>query len=146
MRKTLDVTIMAGTSETNRDHGKVFRITEMPAAHAERWAGRALRALARSGVPLPDDIEQAGMAELASVGFRALAGVDDATFDSLMDEIMGCVSVKEPKLIRDLTEDDIEEVSTRLTLRLEVFQLITGFSLAAVRQRLAAVGTIDQAA
>jgi len=146
MRKTLDVTIMAGTPDTNRDHGKVFRITEMPAAHAERWAGRALRALARSGVPLPDDIEQAGMAELASVGFRALAGVDDTTFDSLMEEIIACVSVKEPKLIRDLTEDDIEEVSTRLTLRLEVFQLITGFSLAAVRQRLAAVGTIEQAA
>lgn len=145
MRKTLDVTI-TGSPASNRDAGKVFRITEMPAAHAERWAGRALRALARSGVPLPDDIEQAGMAELASVGFRALAGVEDATFDSLMDEIMGCVSVKEPKLIRDLTEDDIEEVSTRLTLRLEVFQLITGFSLAAVRQRLAAVGTIDQAA
>ncbi len=145
MRKTLDVTI-TGSPASNRDAGKVFRITEMPAAHAERWAGRALRALARSGVPLPDDIEQAGMAELASVGFRALAGVDDATFDSLMDDIMGCVSVKEPKLIRDLTEDDIEEVSTRLTLRLEVFQLITGFSLAAVRQRLAAVGTIDQAA
>ncbi len=146
MRKTLDVTVMAGTSETNRDHGKVFHLTEMPAAHAERWAGRALRALARSGVPLPDDIEQAGMAELASVGFRALAGVDDATFDSLMEEIMGCVSVKEPKLIRDLTEDDIEEVSTRLTLRLEVFQLITGFSLAAVRQRLAAVGTAEATA
>jgi len=146
MRKTLDVTIMAGTPDTNRDHGRVFRITEMPAAHAERWAGRALRALARSGVPLPDDIEQAGMAELASVGFRALAGVEDATFDSLMDEIMGCVSVKEPKLIRDLTEDDIEEVSTRLTLRLEVFQLITGFSLTAVRQRLAAVGTAEATA
>jgi len=145
MRKTLDVTIM-GSPDSNRDAGKVFHLTEMSAAHAERWAGRALRALARSGVPLPDDIEQAGMAELASVGFRALAGVDDATFDSLMDEIMGCVSVKEKALVRALTDDDIEEVSTRLTLRLEVFQLITGFSLTAVRQRLAAVGTAEATA
>jgi len=146
MRKTLVVTITAGTADTNRDYNKQFLLTEMDSDQAERWASRALRAVARSGVPLPDDIEQAGMAELASVGFRALGGVEDTTFDSLMDQIMACVKIKEPALVRDLTKDDIEEVATRFTLRLEVFKLHTGFSLAAVRQRLAAVGTIDQAA
>lgn len=131
-RKEVDVTITAD----GRDKGKTFRLTEMSASQAERWASRAFRALAKSNTEVPTDVENAGIAELAVFGFKALSGVDDATFDSLMDDIMKCVTVKETALVRALTEDDIEEISTRLKLKMEVFQLITGFSLAGLTSKL----------
>lgn len=136
-RKTLDVTITGAPD--NRDAGKTFHLTEMSASQAERWASRAFRALARGKVDFPADIEGAGIAELAQFGLKALSGVDDDTFDGLMSEVMSCVQIRERAGIRSLTDDDIEEVSTRLKLRAEVFQLCTGFSLTAAKSRLAAV-------
>src|SRR6185312_7551249 len=59
------------TSE-GRDKGKQFIITEMPALRAERWAFRALLALAHSGVQLPEGAADGGMAVLASAGLQAL--------------------------------------------------------------------------
>ena len=134
MRKTKDVTIEA----EGRDKGKTFRLTEMSAAQAEKWAVRAFQGLAKSGVALPDDFESAGLAGIAVLGFQALGGMDYSLVEPLMDEMMGCVQIKEPALVRALIGDDIEEIRTRLLLRAEVFELITGFSLAAVRSRAAA--------
>lgn len=127
-RKVATVTI---TSE-GRDKGKVFQLTEMSATQGEKWAARALLALAHAKVDIPTNIEDAGMAGMAIVGLQALAGAAYSEVEPLMDEMMGCIAyIPEPgkPFVRALEEDDIEEVSTRLQLKAEVFALHTGFSL-----------------
>lgn len=106
----------------------------MSAAKAERWATRALLAVARSGVDMPDGAAEAGMATLAVIGLRALSFISFEEAEPLLDEMMECVQIipdpeKNPNFVRQLVEDDIEEVSTRLYLRAEVFELHTGFSM-----------------
>lgn len=125
-----------------RDKGKIFYITEMPASQAERWAMRAILALAKSGVDLPEDIASLGMGGLAAVGVRALAGLRYEDAGPLLDEMMSCVQyTPDPAkrhfhrpLIENGTEgDDIEEVITRVELRREVLELHMGFSLPGAR-------------
>ena len=127
MRKEAVITIEAN----GRDQGKVFHLKEMPASQAERWAMRALLALVRSGVELPDDVASAGMAGVAALGLKAFSGVKFEEIEPLLVEMMECVKAipdpSKPKMIRDLVETDIEEISTRLRLRAEVFALHTGF-------------------
>lgn len=119
-----------------RDTGKFFLLTEMPASQAERWAQRALMAMAKSGVEMPDDFANTGVAGIATIGIKALAGMPFNEAGPLLDEMMACVqfipSPAEANLARPLIEDDIEEVSTRLSLRSEVIELHTGFSIAGV--------------
>jgi hypothetical protein len=118
-----------------RDQGKKFRLTEMPASRAEAWATRLLLCLAKSGVDLPPNIGDLGMAGVAFVGVRALAGVSWADAKPLLDEMFECVTAlpdpNHPSVFRPLVENDIEEVTTRLRLRDEVLILHTGFSVAA---------------
>ncbi|HEX7687348.1 MAG TPA: hypothetical protein VF453_06565 [Burkholderiaceae bacterium] len=118
-----------------RDKGKVFKLTEMPAAQAERWAIRAFLALANAGVDLPEDVATSGMAGIAVVGIRALGKLKWADAEPLLDEMMLCVSAcPQPDnrtVVTGLFPDSIEEISTRLRLRKEVFLLHTGFSLPA---------------
>ncbi|KWO55873.1 hypothetical protein [Burkholderia territorii] len=127
MRKTLTYTVTAN----GRDKGKVFQLTEMPADAAEKWAIRALLAIGRAGVDLPPGIENEGIAAIARVGFGALMRIDFADAEPLLDEMMACVQIQpnpaDPRIVRALIADDIEEVSTRVTLRREVFRLHTGF-------------------
>jgi hypothetical protein len=50
----------------------------------------------------------------------------------LMQEMMACVQIQpgpDPKIIRRMIPDDIEEVATRLRLRDEVINLHLGFSV-----------------
>ena len=145
MRKTKNVVIPPDATGTpddqkNRDAGKVYIITEMPASQAERWAFRAFQALARSGVDLPENTSGAGMAGLAHIGLQALSTIPYNEANDLMDEMFSCVKImrnKETPLIGyDLMEEDVEEVRTRVILRTEVFELHTGFSMAGVRQSL----------
>lgn len=120
----------------NRDSGKRFRIREMSALRAEKWASRALLALARSGAQLPENIGNAGMAGLAVAGLKALQNLDWETVEPLLDEMMTCVSVmpdeKQPEhdrpLVMGMPEgDDIEELSTYIELRQKIFELHTNF-------------------
>lgn len=128
-RKTCDITI----SEEGRDQGKTFQIREMAALKAERWAMRALIAVGKSGVDLPDGIAASGgMRSLALLGIQAIMRMDFADAEPLLDEMLECIFVKpnpkDPSVIRPLmVEDDIEEVSTLLRLRQEVLELHTGF-------------------
>lgn len=128
-RKTASVTITA----EGRDHGKVFLLTEMPASQAERWATRALLALGRSGTPIDDDVKNSGMAGIAVYGLRAFAAVGFEDIDPLLTEMMDCVQfvpdASKPTVVRDLIEDDIQEVATRVFLRSEVVALHLGFSI-----------------
>jgi hypothetical protein len=131
MRKTLTVTIDA----PGRDQGKAFVLREMPASQAEKWAARAFLALAKSGVEVPDNIAAAGLSGVAAMGIKAFGGMSFRDAEPLLDEMFGCVShipdPARPAVVRALIEDDIEEVATRLKLRLELFRLHMDFSVAA---------------
>ncbi|MGJ4855506.1 hypothetical protein ACN6KF_001452 [Labrys sp. La1] len=128
MRKTSDVTI----TEDGRDQGKTFQIREMSALKAERWAMRALIAVGKSGVDLPEGFASGGMRSLAIVGVQAIMRMDFADAEPLLDEMLDCIAVKpdpkRPEVVRPLmVDEDIEEVSTLLRLRQEVLELHTSF-------------------
>lgn len=134
MRKTKLIKIAA----EGRDKGKLFIVSEKSAAEAEWWATRALLALGKAGADL-GDTESLGMQKLATIGLTSLMKVDPLDLRPLLDEIMGCVQIitdpnnvdyARPLMINSTTgEDDIEELSTYVRLRSEVFELHTGFSI-----------------
>ena len=128
MRKTAKVTIDAA----GRDKGKVFILTEMPVSRIEKWATRAILALAKAGVEVPD--MGGGLASIAAAGIMSLAKLSFDDAEPLMDEMMTCVTImpdpKRPSVTRTLVEDDIEELGTRIRLRTEVLNLHMGFSVA----------------
>lgn len=130
MRRELQYKVTA----ENRDNGKVFLIKEMPAAKAERWAIKAFLAMAKNGIELPEGVEFSGMAGIAKAGITLFTKIPFEDADELMAEMMGCVSIipnpNKPDITRAIDEEDIEEVSTRLMLRKEVFFLHVGFSQA----------------
>lgn len=128
--------IFTPTDGRDKENGMQFKITEMAAAQAERWAMRAIMAIMKSGMEeLPDDFEKNGMAGLAQLGIRAISGLDWSTAEPLLDEMMSCVTVigdpSKPQITRPLLDSDIEEVQTRLKLRLEVLKLHVDFTATA---------------
>lgn len=141
-RKTKFFTVPQGLDGFNRDDGKVFFLTEMPALQAEKWALRAFLALAKAGVDIPENIENLGFAGMAMVGLASLGGVDFAEAEPLLDELLGCVlfvpDPAKPDIRRGdfIQAGDIEEVPTFLLLRKEVFELHSNFSQLAARWAL----------
>lgn len=136
MRKT---EIFVATSE--RDKGKRFVITEMPALKAERWALRALLALTHAGAELPEDT-QPGFAALAVAGFQAMRKLKFEELQPLLDEMMGCVSIipdpknielTRPLVANEMEGDDIEDVVTIWEIRDKIFRLHADFFLDAKR-------------
>lgn len=131
-----------------RDQGKIFVLKEMPAEQAEKWAGRAILALAKSGVEVPDDVAAAGLAGVASVGIKAFGGIAWDMAEPLLDEMFTCVTIQpnvdKPQITRRLVEDDIEEVATRLKIRIALFELHTGFSVPAIKSITALAGQSGQ--
>lgn len=127
MRKTRVVTIEA----EGRDKGKMFQLTEMSAAQAERWALRAFFALMNTGVEIPPDIAEAGMAGIASMGLQALGKLPYEAAEPLLEDMWACVQIipdpSKKTIARFVMDEDIEEVGTRIFLRKEVFDLHTGF-------------------
>lgn len=134
-RKSATITI----DLPGRDIGKVFLLTEMSAMKAEKWAARALLVLARSNMQIPEGITSAGMAGIAVIGIHALAGVEFAQAEPLLDEMLQCVEfipdAARPMVKRHLMEDDIEEVRTYVRLREEVLSLHVGFSIGELRSQ-----------
>ena len=139
MRKSAKIRIGA---EGKRDEGKLFLVTEMSAVAAERWGRRAFQALAKSGLDVPDEIANGGLAQIASFGFRAIAAASTDEVDWLMEQLMGCVEfvpdptkpeIKRGGVGQALFDSDIEEYATRLRLQAEAFEISLGFSMAAVR-------------
>lgn len=137
-RKTKVVKI----DDNNRDKGKVFVITEMGALRIEKWAWRAFLALTKSGVEVSPDLQSSGMRGIMTLGLKALAtGIAFEDAEPLMDELLDCVKIMpnpaDPSVVRELVfdlenpdGDDIQEASTLLKLRAEVFNLHVDFSLA----------------
>lgn len=135
--------VIAPRAEGNRDAGKHFLITEMPAAQAEKWAYRAVLLIKGSGERIPDNVSGLGMVGIAILGLNVfLRGtIRPEDLDPLMDEMMTCVRmIRDPRYPDVATEivsdDDIEEVRTRLWLRSEVIRIHTGFSPAAALSKL----------
>lgn len=130
-RNTMQYTI----TDDNRDNGKTFLITEMPAAQAEAWAMRAILALMAGDVELPEGIEKEGMAGLAKLGIKALAGLQWEAAKPLLSEMFECIQFMpdktKPDLLNPAVDLVIEEVMTRVKLRGEVWALHTGFSVTA---------------
>jgi hypothetical protein len=122
-------------TDDGRDKGKRFLITEMSAEKAEEWGVRALGAMIRAGVDLPDLVMASGMAGVVSVGFMALFAAPFAELKPLLDELLACVEscAEDPKseVRTKVFENDIEEPRTLLLLRMEAFELCAGFSVAA---------------
>jgi len=127
-RKTINYTVQ----EQGRDQGKVFVLTEMPASRAESWAMRALLALMKGNADIPDDFELSGMAGMAEFGLRSISKLDWSVAEPLLEEMWLCVRImpdpSKPHIIRNLIEEDIEEIQTRMKLRMEIWELHVGFS------------------
>lgn len=150
MRKHVVIKIEA----EGRDQGKSFLIVEKSAYDAERWATRALMALGRSGIDVPQEAMQAGALGLLLVGIEAFKRMPFEDAEPLLDEMLTCIAfVPDPDkidpnsgrplsrpLLRgdDFNDGDIADVATLLTLRTEVLQVHLGFSLAATLSNLAA--------
>ena len=136
-RKTKTVIIKGGSN--NRDNNKQFFLTEMPAEEAEWWALRVLFALGKANPKFSEMFDiTGGMGALASAAgaqelAKALVSVNPFDIKPMLDEMLRCVQIirdpKHPEFASALLPDDIEEITTRLKLRGEVFYLHVGFSL-----------------
>ena len=133
MRKSITVTI----SSEGRDKGKTFVVKEMSADQGERWAMRALLALTNAGVQLPDGAAEAGMAGIAAAGIEALGKLQFAAVEPLLEEMWECVQYQPPDVkgkklpTQNIFSGDgsqIEEIATRMQLRMEVLKLHVNFS------------------
>lgn len=126
-RKITNVTIEAD----GRDQGKRFIISEMPASRAEKWAMRLAFAVMGAGVDVPDGFGKNGMADIASFGMKALGKIPFDVAEPLLDELMACVQIapnpQDPTVSRPLIESDVEEIPTRLKLRMETLKLHIDF-------------------
>ena len=132
MRKTAMIAIDA----EGRDKGKVFLIEEMSAYDAEKWAWAVVAKLGATGIDIGELGDQ-GMAGLARMGIEAFFRMPPEDSWDLSERLMSCVMIlphaTDKTVKRALTGDDIEETSTRLRLKWEVFSLHTGFSVPGVR-------------
>lgn len=141
MRKTKTVTITA----EGEDKGKTFLITRMSAWAQEDWALRAVLAMGRAGITVPDGAMQAGMIGLMSIGFSSMLRVSFEDGRALLSELNACIAyVPDPHktdpstglpMTRPLSygdqfnDGDIVEMNTLLELRKEVAELHLGFSM-----------------
>jgi len=128
-------------NRANRDAGKYYLLTEMPAAKAEKWAIRAFMALSRSGVEVPTGIASLGIVGVFMVGFQAFRYASFVEIEPLMDEMMTCIkAMPDPQnqnKSRALVDTDTMEIQTRWDLRKEILELHAGFTMAELASMLA---------
>lgn len=127
MRKSINYVV----TDTGRDNGKTYVLTEMSADKAEKWAMRALLAMVNSGYDVPQSALSGGFGGLVEVGFKGLFSIRWDLLEPLMDEMMQCVQFMPnratPHVIRPLFDGDIEEVLTLPKLRWEILKLHADF-------------------
>ena len=126
-----------------RDNGKVFRITEMRAAQAEKWGWRMLLALNRAGGEIPQNVQNLGMVGVAILGINTFlrGNIKFEELEPLFDEMMECVqAVLDPKkhseVAMKIPLDHVQDARTIAWLRSEVLRVHTGFSPAAALSAL----------
>jgi hypothetical protein len=134
MRREVDHTAVFG-----RDKGKKFKITEMNAFDAFDWGTRALLAMAKSGVDIPDNIIEQGMAGVAVVALRTVGGLEFMVLKDLRNQLISCLTIYtgQGTHTRALVgQDDIEEPQTIYELCKAVLEHHLGFSIAEGLSRL----------
>lgn len=136
--------------EGSRDRGKLFKLTEMPAAKAEKWAYRLMLAYSRGGGEIPQNIAGQGMVGVAIVGINTFlrGNILFSDIEPLLDEMFECITfvydAARQDLARALLEDDIADAQTRMWLRSEVIRLHVNFSIAeALWRLLSAIMTLE---
>lgn len=121
MRKTKTITI----EDNNRDKGKTFVITEMDAEKAEYLAFCVLHEIAL--IEGKDETENTGLAGLFEKGMEGIFKIPPDRAKPIFDALMSCVKIKMESIERNLVASDIEEITTRMRLKMEVFRLHTDF-------------------
>lgn len=132
-RKDIIVTVPAWGE---RDAGKMFKISEWPAATIERWGLRMVIVLKGTTAQIPEEFAPLGPIAVAIRGINSFlaSDVDPDKLIPLLDQLLECVEIIRDKTRPDIATpivsgDDIEEVVTRGWLRSEVLRLHTNFSL-----------------
>lgn len=143
MRESVVVRVPSFPGTRDRDKGKLFRITEWSAAKAENWGMRMMLAANSGAGELPLNLSGIGMEGIAIIGINAFlrGAVAPGTLIPLLDELLECVKIirdpKRPDVVTDIvSDDDVEEVATRMWLRGEVLSLHLGFSVGAALSAL----------
>lgn len=141
MRKTETYTVQKG-DRPNRDVGKTFLLTEMPARKAEKFAVRVMQALGSSGVEINKEFAGLGMIGVFLMAYQTLMKADFILLEPLMDEMLvECVQVLVDGNARKLMSpdyDDFDEVETIFAVRKKVIELHAGFTFADVLSKLKA--------
>jgi hypothetical protein len=129
-------TTLYPVTDEGRDKGKKFLITEMDADKAEAWATRILFALMKANVELPENFSGMGAAGLAELGLKAIGSLTWESAKPLLDEMMEGIEIhpdpKHPQVKRAIMPEDMEEITTRLKIRVEVWKLNLGFLQAVI--------------
>jgi hypothetical protein len=142
MRESAIVRIPDFPGTRNRDIGKIFKLTEWPAAKAENWAFRMMLSANKGAGELPLNLAGIGMEGIAILGINTFlrGNIDPGMLIPLLDELLECVQYArdkaKPEIIDKLQESDIEEVATRMWLRGEVLALHLNFSVSAALSAL----------
>ena len=120
-------------TEDNRDKGKVFILTEMPGEQGELWAIQAAYLIEQAGMDVKPE-EREGMAGLASlerrhghsIGF--LRAIQDPSLEAMWQYVQyePAPSLPPQPLIKG-EACQIEEISTRLQIRMAFMRMHLGF-------------------
>jgi hypothetical protein len=118
--------------EKNRDKGKKFIITAMSTYDTEMIALKIIFHLMNTDAKLPENVDEMGFSELAEFGIDAFRKLDFEKVKPILDEMWDkCLLFKpsENAPARPLVYDgsDIQEVSTRIKLRMEIIKLHKDF-------------------
>ena len=119
----------------NRDKGKQFKIVEMSALQAERFATKIILAIANSGAEIEGNDTQ-GIEALQLLQKIGLAGIMKLKYDQaepLLEDLISCCSFVDKKTKTSVSlnssnvDSIIEEISTLFKIRFEAFGLVFGF-------------------
>jgi hypothetical protein len=131
-----------------RDANKLFLLTEMSAADAEKWGLRMFLVVKGTSAQIPDGMAALGMIAVAIRGINAIlaADIEWTKLEPLLDEMMTCVQIvrdpSHPDVATALVSaDDIEEARTIGWLRSEVLRLHTNFSFTEALSKWASIMT-----
>lgn len=131
----------------NRDAGRSYLLSEMPALKAERWARHAFAAMNRNDLDVRGTVGDLGMLGFYLVGLQALAGGKILEVDDLMDEMLDHIKIVESENVaRPIKGDgDVWEITTLYTLRKELIELHMGFTFAELASMLVASAKLQTA-
>lgn len=108
-------------------------IVEPGAVRRETWMRHAITALLKCAVEVPEEAVQGGPMAIAALDVAAIMRSLGADVDGLYAELLRFVKIRldpsKPAALRDTLEDDFEELKTLVRLRMEAFQVMTGFRL-----------------